>query len=692
MKRSRRSLQALGRIGLFLLLGACSRPGASSGPPVNVASPEGATGALGEAAGAPSAPLVSHIEGMMPVGLTTLGAAVHGDSVYVLGGFFGRPHAYSKADQSQDFSRYDLGTRRWEKLAPQGPIQSAALVSDGRYVYRVGGMRALNEAGQPENMQSLDEVARFDPSTGAWQAMPSLPAGRSSHQAVLYGTRLYVVGGWKLSGKTDDHEWQDTLLSCDLSAPECKWESEPVPFSTRAMGAAVYKDKIYVLGGLTPASDTDEVQVYDLKTRKWSLGPEFPKGNITITAAVFGDRLYANGADGKVYRLAADGQSWEVAGALDFPRTFHQLVTGPKGLMVLGGIPAGGGGARIRHIETVSAEPRAPGVVWTLPAQSPAKNRQGAFLVGQQLYVFGGNNSLEQHDFGKDNFLDTALRLDLGALTWKPVASFPAKRQSMQSVVIGTEEKPVALAIGGFGFQGDALGTQSHIIAYDVKANTWAPYAARLPEPRSQFGVTEWKGALWVFGGLDFGAGRKEEFKHSASVSMLDLAHPEGGFVPAGVDLKEPRRAFAGARLDSRYYVTGGMKEDFAPVTTCEVLDLDAKVNRAMACPSSHRLGGQLVPLGGKLYLVGGSANDAKGERAPTGQIEVYEPAADRWSTLATPVPLEPPAHLTAFAFREQLLVYSAQRSNGSVQVALLDPVQLAAGRRDFANIEVPAP
>ena len=33
------------------------------------------------------------------------------------------------------------------------------------------------------------------------------------------------------------------------------------------------------------------------------------------------------------------------------------------------------------------------GIVWTLEAQSPAKNRQGIFREGQQLYVFGGNNS-----------------------------------------------------------------------------------------------------------------------------------------------------------------------------------------------------------------------------------------------------------------------------------------------------------
>ena len=51
----------------------------------------------------------------------------------MLGGYFGTPHAYSKEYQSTDFSRLDLSTGVWEQLPKVQPIQSAALVSDGRY-------------------------------------------------------------------------------------------------------------------------------------------------------------------------------------------------------------------------------------------------------------------------------------------------------------------------------------------------------------------------------------------------------------------------------------------------------------------------------------------------------------------------------------------------------------------------------
>jgi N-acetylneuraminic acid mutarotase len=629
---------------------------------------------------------------MMPVGLTTVGATAIGSDVYILGGYAGTPHEYSQRDQSREFYRLDTKTHRWDKLAGVGPIQSAVLVNDGRYIYRVGGMIARNDPGQPQDMHSLADVARFDPEKNAWQPLTSLPEPRSSHQAVLYGTKLIVVGGWKLFGGTYDSEWNQTMATCDLAQPECTWKVEPMPFATRAHGAAVYHDKLYVLGGLTPKDGTDDVHVYDLKAGTWSDAPALPKGNLTICAAVYEGQLYANGGDGNLYRLSPDGSAWQVAGELAFPRTFHQLIEGPRGLIAVGGIPSVGRGARVRHIEMASLEAPAAGVVWTLPAESAAKNRQGAFLLGQQLYVFGGNNSLEQHDFGQNNFVSTARRLDLGTLEWKPVADLPVRRQSMQTLIGGTEEKPLGLVVGGFGFAGDRLGTQPEVFAYDVKGDKWSTLG-KLPIARSQFGLAEWQGAAWVIGGLNFEQNRKgDEFQLPTSVLRLDLEHPEVGFVEAGFNVGETRRAFAGGMLGDRYYLTGGLKNDFESVAGCEALDLKTHTSSPITCPSQHRLGGELVPLGNKLYLVGGSAApDAGGERVASTRIEAYDPLTDRWTTVSDALPFDEPKQLRAFAYRDRLLLYTANRAAATAQVALLDPVALAAGNGQFVSVTVPA-
>jgi hypothetical protein len=108
-----------------------------------------------------------------------------------------------------------------------------------------------------------------------------------------------------------------------------------------------------------------------------------------------------------------------------------------------------------------------------------------------------------------------------------------------------------------------------------------------------------------------------------------------------------------------------------------------------MACPSQQRLGGELVPLKGKLYLVGGSVEGANGSRDPSSRIEVYDPATNQWSTLTEKLPLETPAHLRAFAFHDDLLLYSAQQKTASVQVALIHVDALAAGETEYASVRV---
>lgn len=666
----------------------------------STASPETAADQAAGAAEAASVqkaaagPLHSQVRGTTVRGLTTMGVTRLGNALYVMGGYFGQPHDYSKDFQSDDFARMDVTTGTWEQLPSAGGIQSVILVNDGKSVYRVGGMRALNAAGEPENLRSSAEVARFDPASKTWAAMTDLPEARSSHQAVIDGNTLYVVGGWALAGGSYDSTWSETMASCDLSQPTCTWKSSPVPFKTRAMGAAVHHGKMYVVGGLTPDKDTAEVWVGDLATGAWAPGPAMPNENMTPTAAVWGDRLFASGGDGNVYRLSADAKSWETAGALQFSRMFHQLVAGDDGLWVVGGVPGKVRGARVRHVEHVLATQNA-GTVWTIESQSTAKNRQGIFLNGTQLYVFGGNNSLEQHDFDTKNFVDASFRLDLGNLDWKPLDNFPAARQSMQAVVTGNDEKRTAYVVGGFGYSKEKPTSQPDVFAYDLKSAKWSKLPKGLPSARSQFGLAEWNDSLWVLGGLDYDDARKdpEKFKHPTAVLRMDLRDPAQGFSEAGFELKEKRRAFAGTQIGARFYLTGGIREDFQPVTSCEVLDLEQKKSSEMACPSQHRLGGELVAIEGKLYLVGGSVKGSGEDREPSKLIEVYDPASNQWSTLTDQPPLETMTHVRAFAYFDQLLLYSAQQKDARAQVALLNPKALAAGERRLATFVVqPSP
>src|SRR3712207_8031409 len=52
------------------------------------------------------------------------------------------------------------------------------------------------------------------------------------------------------------------------------------------------------------SGSTDAVHVYDIASGQWSDGPAFPEENLTARGATYKGRLYANGGNGKVYRLS----------------------------------------------------------------------------------------------------------------------------------------------------------------------------------------------------------------------------------------------------------------------------------------------------------------------------------------------------------------------------------------------------
>ncbi len=671
----------------WLALGACTQT-----PPAASADQATGTGAAeGEHA---SGQLRSHFAGVMPRGLTTVGAATLGDALYLVGGYFGSPHDYSKEFQSGAVSRLQLSTGVWEDLPGVEPIQSPAVVGDGKYLYELGGLKTLNAAGQPTQLRSVADAARFDPAQNRWEPLPSLPEPRSSHQAVVVGHTLYVVGGWGLEGGMNDNTWRDTMLTADLSQPTLTWNSIKMPFRVRAQGLVAHSGKLYVLGGLAPEGSTDAVHRYDIEKGEWSDGPALPDDNMTARGAVWKGQLYANGADGNVYRLTADEKQWERAGATQYSRLFHEMVPSERGPLVLAGIPDNNRGGRIRVIERLSDEPTPAGLIMTLASGSPAKNRQGAFMWSQQLFLFGGNDSLGQHDFEKKNFVTDATRLDLGALEWRPVPAFPAARQSMQALVVGKDEE-AALAVGGFGFNGDVLSTSAEVYRHDIMKREWTYLDdKKLPEGRSQFGMVQWHDALWIFGGMSYDASREQEdqIRHTTQILRLDVTRPDAKFEDAGMALAEPRRAFAGAVLDDTYYLVGGLRENFQGVQTCEAIDLQAKQSRPLPCPTEHRLGAELVALAGKLYLVGGSTPAADGNRQHTKVIEAFDPQSNTWAPLAAPVPFDTSEQLRAFAYEDKLLLYTAQRADDSVQVALLDPLALAQGRQDYVRVNVAKP
>jgi hypothetical protein len=280
----------------------------------------------------------------LPEGTSSFGAAASDGWLYVYGGHVVPTHSYSTEAVSGKFNRLRLADgKTWERLPDGPPLQGLNLAAHGGKIYRVGGMQPQNKPGEPQDIRSIADVARFDPATGKWEALPSLPVPRSSHDVVVVGNTLVVVGGWTLKGK-EKTEWPDSIELLDLSAPSLAWKRAPQPFKRRALIAAAIDGKVHVLGGFNERSQVVHGStVFDVARGTWSDGPELPGGSMNgfgPAAAVVASTLYVSVDDGGLYRLDPTARTWTKVGQ-STPRIVHRLIADSGRILVIGGAFAG---------------------------------------------------------------------------------------------------------------------------------------------------------------------------------------------------------------------------------------------------------------------------------------------------------------------------------------------------------------
>ena len=311
----------------------------------------------------------------MPQPVASFGAAVSGGFLYVYSGHTGTAHDHSRDNLSPHFSRIQLnGGGQWEPLAMGPSMQGLAMVAYGNKLFRVGGLVAHNSLGEDEDLHSQQSFACYNPGTNSWDERTPLPGGRSSHNAVVIGNSLYVVGGWKLTGDRTG-EWYDDCLAINLDDPEATWTKLPAPpFCRRALAVSHVAGQLVALCGMTDEADLSrEVFFLDLDTGQWVSGPEFPGepfDGFGLAAWNDGGMLYAGGNGGVLYRLSSDQRSWVAVGEFTIPRFFHQLLPDGEGaLLAVGGASHQEGG----HLASVERITPATGLA-TAGTAAPRKN------------------------------------------------------------------------------------------------------------------------------------------------------------------------------------------------------------------------------------------------------------------------------------------------------------------------------
>ena len=296
-------------------------------------------------ASAENATPVANRYATLPEATSSFGAVASDGYLYVYGGHVARTHTYHTRAVSGRFHRLKLSPgAAWEEL-PGGPgLQGMNLAAHKGKVYRVGGMEPRNKQGEKADNYSIADCARFDPATMRWESLPPLPEPRSSHDVVVVGDKLLVIGGWNMKGHAGGNDWLDTMLALDLDADTLAWKSLKQPFERRALIAAVRGNSVFVVGGFNEDSEPLlDVEIYDVAAEKWTSGPKLPGGDrngFAPAACAHGGSVYASVADGSLFRLGASGDHWEKV-ATATPRIVHRLVPDGAQILICGGAAKG---------------------------------------------------------------------------------------------------------------------------------------------------------------------------------------------------------------------------------------------------------------------------------------------------------------------------------------------------------------
>ncbi|MEM9588479.1 MAG: kelch repeat-containing protein [Planctomycetota bacterium] len=282
----------------------------------------------------------------LPEELTSFGATVTQDQqLFVYGGHTGNAHSYSTTEQSNRLWKLDLSSPQsgWKQVATGPRLQGLALVAYQADLIRIGGFTAMNKVGEDHDLRSQSSVARYLASTGQWEQLPPLPEPRSSFDAAVIGSKVFVAGGWELSGESSESKWHDTAWSLDLSDPSEGWQPLAAPgFQRRAVSVAAHAGRLYVIGGMqAQGGPTTRVDVYDPSADQWTQIDSIPgSGMAGFGTAAFpqSGQLVVSSMDGHVHSLVSPDKKWATIAKADPSRFFHRMLpAGQNQLLMLGG-------------------------------------------------------------------------------------------------------------------------------------------------------------------------------------------------------------------------------------------------------------------------------------------------------------------------------------------------------------------
>lgn len=287
--------------------------------------------------------------------------------------------------------------RSWAEIASDSPterrVELGAVSVDGT-IYALGGM--ISRQRTP-----VTTVERFDPVQQIWESISEVPEPMNHFQPVAHDGKIYVLGALKGTGFPEESGIAEVHIYNTRTNTWSSGGSIPAHRVRGAAGAAVYQDKIYLVGGNPRGhqlGSVDWFDEYDPVTGVWRELPPLPHARDHVTVAIAGDRLVVAGgrAGGfsssntgvvqtDVYRF--DTGEWvSLADDIPTPRSGAMAVAVGDEVVIIGGESS-----RTRSHDDVEALNVHTGEWRRLQRLVLGRHASGATISNGAIHIVAGN-------------------------------------------------------------------------------------------------------------------------------------------------------------------------------------------------------------------------------------------------------------------------------------------------------------
>jgi hypothetical protein len=191
-----------------------------------------------------------------------LGAAVaaSGADLYAFGG--AEPDETGTTTVAAAY-RYSTENDDWIPIAPLPAARYAAgAVSDGRYIYILGGSPTLDRP-------AASTVWRYDPAANSYLTLAPLQRPTASHSAVYLNGTIYKIGG---QADPDPHTFTSAVEA--YSVVNNSWSTvADYPQTVGQLAAVAIDGYIYTAGGVGESTSYFDTYRYDPAADTWDTAP-----------------------------------------------------------------------------------------------------------------------------------------------------------------------------------------------------------------------------------------------------------------------------------------------------------------------------------------------------------------------------------------------------------------------------------